>query len=277
VDISERRKGEEERAQLLAQERAARVLAERAVRAQEELLSVVSHDLSNPISVIKGVTQLLQRRVARGNPPDPTHLAAELTKIASAATRIENFIRDLASPERLQPGQSLSITPARVDLVALARRVADSHQLQTERHQLVVEARTPELTGYWDPARLEQVLDNLISNAVKYSPRGGVVRIGVGYEPGQGGETTGSGRAVLTVRDEGLGIPANDIGHVFEWYRRGTNVRSSISGTGVGLAGARQIVEQHGGRIEVQSREGAGSTFTVLLPLGGEAASGQET
>lgn len=271
VDITERRKGEEERTQLLAQERAARVLAERAVRAQEELLSVVSHDLSNPISVIKGVTQLLQRRLARDNAPDPTHLAAELTKIASAATRIENFIRDLASPEHLQPGQSLSITPQRVDLVGLARRVAESHQLQTERHHLVVEAESEELTGYWDPARLEQVLDNLVSNAVKYSPQGGVVRIGVGYQRSAGDDTDDSLRAIVTVRDEGLGIPEKDINHVFEWYRRGTNVRSVIGGTGVGLAGARQIVEQHGGRIEVESREGEGSMFTVLLPVGGEA------
>ncbi|HEX8218282.1 MAG TPA: PAS domain S-box protein [Chloroflexia bacterium] len=276
VDITERRRGEEERAQLLAQERAARVLAERAVRAQEELLSVVSHDLSNPISVIKGVTQLLQRRLSRGNEPDPTHLAAELTKIASAATRIENFIRDLASPEHLQPGQSLSITPRRVDLVALARRVAESHQLQTERHHLAVEAQSAELTGYWDPARLEQVLDNLVSNAVKYSPQGGVVRIGVGYERSAGDDADSSPRAMVTVQDEGLGIPEKDINHIFEWYRRGTNVRSVINGTGVGLAGARQIVEQHGGRIEVESREGAGSTFTVLLPLGGEATTGQE-
>jgi PAS domain S-box-containing protein len=285
-DITKRKQGEEERVQILAREQEARVLAERAVRAQEDLLSVVSHDLRNPISVVKGVTQLMERRMKKGQLPNAAQLQQIMGQLNTAVDRMEGFIRDLSTPQNMQPGQLLSITPEPVDLAALARRVADSHQQRTERHQLRVEATTTELVGYWDPARLEQVLDNLLSNAIKYSPEGGVVLIGIGYEECEdvegnemgdrlpngapGGEPPSLSpdrRAVMTVRDEGMGIPAGDIPYVFEWYRRAANVRDVIGGSGIGLAGARQIIEQHGGSIKIESKEGVGSTFTVLLPL----------
>lgn len=276
-DITKRKKDDAERVRLLSREYDARVLAERAVRAQEELLSIVSHDLRNPVAVVKGMAQVLQRRIARGNPPDPDQLSADLTRVVRAADKMERFIEDLSRPQHLQPGQPLCVTLERVDLVALARRVAESHQQRTEQHQLVVEVDTPELIGNWDPARLEQVLDNLITNAVKYTPQGGVVTIGISHEVKSASEAetsdanaydqTDSTYAIVTVQDQGMGIPAGDLPHVFEWYRRGVNVRNIIRGTGVGLAGARQIVEQHGGSIRVESTEGTGSTFTVLLPL----------
>jgi PAS domain S-box-containing protein len=279
-DITQRKSAEEERVHMLAREQAARVLAERAVRAQKELLLLVSHDLNNPIAVVKGVTQLLQKRIERGQPPDPIQLAKFMTQLKTSVERMESFIRDLSTPQDVQPGQLLSITPELVDLVALTQRVADSHRQRTERHQLSVEAAPSELVGYWDPARLEQVLDNLISNAIKYSPKGGSVRIAVGYEETATGSRTngaphdriGTTRAVVTVSDEGIGIPADDLPHVFEWYRRAANVQDTISGTGIGLAGARQIIEQHSGDIKVESTEGAGSTFTILLPLNSASA-----
>ncbi|MEO8285007.1 MAG: PAS domain S-box protein [Chloroflexota bacterium] len=284
VDISERKKAEEERVRLLAIAEEARAVAEQALRAQEEMLLVVSHDLRSPTTVIKGMSQLLQMRIARGIMLDPVQLTSDLTKLIDAANRIDNFLQDLTNGPHIQRGQSFSITPQHVDLVALARNVVASHQPRTDRHKLMIEAQSPELFGYWDPARLEQVLDNLISNAVKYSPQGGVVKISIGYEKGSftqetdeasDGQTEG-GVAVLTVEDEGMGIPADDLPHVFELYRRGANVRGVIGGTGVGLAGAQQLVEQHGGRITVASQEGVGSTFTVLLPRGSSNADAQQ-
>jgi PAS domain S-box-containing protein len=274
-DITERKRSEVERARLLSQEQEARALAERAVRAQEELLSLVSHDLRNPIAVVKGVTQIIQRRIARGNLLDADQLSSEMTKLSEAAARMDKFIEDLSTPQHLTPGQPLSLTRKRVDLVHLVQHVAESHRQQAEQHQLVIEAESPEVVGSWDPVRLEQVLDNLITNAVKYSPQGGVVKISVGYEGNRSSEPAvanpqdkaGEIRAFVSVQDKGMGIPAGDLSHIFEWYRRGSNVRETIRGTGVGLAGARQIVEQHGGHIAVESQEGAGSTFTVLLPL----------
>ena len=273
-DITQRKAADDSRVYMFAREQAARLLAERAVRAQEELLSLVSHDLNNPIAVIKGVTQLLQRSIQKNQPPDTVQLSKLLAQVTRSVERMESFIHDLSTPQNVQPGQILSMTPEAVDLLTLATRVADSHQQGTERHQLRVESSLTELIGYWDPARLEQVLDNLISNAVKYSPEGGTVRITVGHEgsladqPGDGIFADGSApvRAVVTVQDEGMGIPPGDLPHVFEWYRRAANVRDVIEGTGIGLAGARQIIEQHGGTISVESVEGSGSTFTVLLP-----------
>jgi signal transduction histidine kinase len=109
-----------------------------------------------------------------------------------------------------------------------------------------------------DAIRLARVLDNLLGNAIKYSPKGGEIAVGV----------TREGRwAVLTVADEGMGIPAEDRSLIFEQFHRGRNVAGQMAGTGVGLAFVRRVVEQHGGNISVESQEGVGSTFTVRLPL----------
>lgn len=130
---------------------------------------------------------------------------------------------------------------------------------EAARHQFRVEADPEPLIGSFDPVRLERVIDNLVSNAVKYSPLGGGVTLALRCQ------STASGTwAVLTVRDEGLGIPAADLPHVFEPFRRASNV-GPISGRGIGLASARQIVEQHGGRIAVTSHEGTGTTVGVWL------------
>jgi signal transduction histidine kinase len=118
-----------------------------------------------------------------------------------------------------------------------------------------------ELPGDWDAARLERVVDNLIGNAIKYSPAGGEVTLTLHQASADGDRW-----AVLTVADQGLGIPAADLAHVFAPFGRGSNV-GEIAGTGVGLAGVKQIVEQHGGRVGVESDEGQGSTFTIWLPL----------
>jgi signal transduction histidine kinase len=126
-----------------------------------------------------------------------------------------------------------------------------------------VQTHEARLIGVWDAARLGRVLDNLVANAIKYSPAGGQISIEVEQEVGAAG-----GWAALCVRDEGIGIPEADQPHIFERFRRGGNVVGHIAGTGIGLAGACQIVEQHGGSIVVSSREGAGSAFTIRLPLG---------
>jgi signal transduction histidine kinase len=106
------------------------------------------------------------------------------------------------------------------------------------------------------------VAANLLSNAIKYSPNGGDVRVRLRSEEDEVGRF-----AVLEVQDRGLGIPEDDLPRIFERFQRGTNVTGRIAGTGIGLAGAKQIVEQHGGGISVWSREGEGSTFTVRLPV----------
>lgn len=121
--------------------------------------------------------------------------------------------------------------------------------------------------GHWDVARLERVVSNLLGNALTYSPPTG----GIDLELNREDDGEGS-RTVLRVRDRGIGIPTDEMARDFERFYRGRNVVGKIAGAGIGLAGARQIVEQHGGTIEVESQEGRGSTFTVRLPLGLPAA-----
>jgi len=141
----------------------------------------------------------------------------------------------------------------RADRVALA-----VIRLLTEQHQITVLATLERLVGEWDSRRLERVVANLVGNAVKYSPAGGSVTVRI---------ATADGWAILQVQDQGLGIPAQDLPRVFERFHRGANVVGKILGTGVGLASALQIIEQHGGTIVVESEPGSGTCFTVRLPL----------
>ena len=247
IDVTERRQAEEER--------------ERLEREKDAFLATASHDLKNPLASIKGNAQLIGRQVARGV-VDPARLTAGLASIDSAASQMVALIDALLDLTRLRLGQPLDLERALTDLVALARRVAAEQQATTERHRIVVEAAEAELVGAWDARRLERVLGNLLSNAVKYSPRGGRIVVAVAREDDADGAW-----ALLAVRDRGLGILAQDRPHIFEHFYRAANVASAIAGTGIGLAGARQIVEQHGGSITVESRDGEGSTFTVRLPL----------
>jgi signal transduction histidine kinase len=116
----------------------------------------------------------------------------------------------------------------------------------------------------WYAERIHRLLGNLLSNAVKYSPAGGQVEVRVGQDG-----TERAPCAVLSVRDHGIGIPAEDLGRVWERFYRARNVQGRIPGTGIGLAGVRQIVEQHGGTVEIESREQEGTTVTVRLPMAG--------
>ena len=137
------------------------------------------------------------------------------------------------------------------------RTEVDQIRPQAPRHSIRVEV-AEDLLAEVDPTRIARAVANLLGNAIKYSPAGGEIAVTLTREDDS---------AVLAVRDQGIGIPAADLPRIFERFHRGSNVAGQIAGAGIGLAGARQIVEQHGGAITVESREGAGSTFTVRLPL----------
>jgi signal transduction histidine kinase len=133
--------------------------------------------------------------------------------------------------------------------------------MQPER-EIVVDIEGDGIAGEWDATRIERVLDNLLSNAVKYSDPDSAIRVVASAEAGQDGR-----RAMLAVSNNGHGIPADEVDRIFDTYYRATNVAGTVGGTGVGLAGARHIVEQHGGKIDVESVEGGTTTFTVRLPM----------
>jgi PAS domain S-box-containing protein len=270
VDLSELKRAEREREATLIREQVARAEAQEAVRHRNELLAMVSHDLKNPLTRIKGYAQLLQRQVVSAATHDVQDLLEGLARIEATASTMNAQINQLVDLTRLQIGETLSIDRRPTDLVALVRRVTDGHQKMTQRHSIVIAVGAPEVTGNWDADRLERVLGNLIENAIKYSPNGGTITVSVERHTDNDGSC-----AVLSVRDEGLGISESDLPRIFERFYRGGNASGQIPGTGLGLAVVHHIVDQHGGTIVVESIEGRGSTFTIRLPLEAEAVSSE--
>jgi signal transduction histidine kinase len=236
-----------------------RARLEGVLRVRQELLSSISHDLKNPLSAVSGGLQMLERRVARATTPGAPDMARDLARIIATTGRIWSLVEQLSDLATLESGRPLELDRRSTDLVALTRTVVAELAPSLRKHTLHFETVESELIGDWDGPRLARVVDNLLSNAVKYSPRGGEIVVTIARADERA--------ALLTVRDPGIGIPETDLPHVFDRFYRGANVAGRFAGTGLGLAGARQIVEQHGGSIAVESREGIGSTFTVRLPL----------
>ncbi len=226
-------------------------------RQKDDFLSAAAHDLRTPLTSMKGRVQLLRRRAERGH-LDLEIMVTELDRIDIGLRRMTSLISELLDVANIQIGRPLVLERKPVDLVALAREVATEQQHVSDRHQVTVNARTPIVIGTWDQTRLERVLANLLSNAIKYSPEGGAIEVCV---DGQGDW------GVLSVTDEGIGIPEVDLPRVFDRFMRGENAAGKIPGTGIGLAAVRDIVERHGGTITVENREGKGAVFTVRLPI----------
>ena len=237
---------------------------QQSVRTRDDFLSAVAHELKTPLTIISASSQMLQRR-QRGQPestdPDPS-----LIRIQGAVGRMTAFIEELLELVRRQADPSLSLKLAVVDLVAVVRAVVNDAAHLAHGQDLVVEASGPVL-GEWDTVRLERAIGNLVGNAIKYNREDGKVTVRVGIE-----DTASGRRATVAVSDEGIGISDADRARIFDRFARGANVAGRISGSGVGLAIVRQVVEQHGGSVDVASVEGRGSTFTMRLPLSPAAA-----
>jgi signal transduction histidine kinase len=242
-------------ARLVAAEMRARerLSAERAgmLEVQQQLMAVVSHDLRNPLATMKGAASL----IARGPAPGADH-REEARRIVSNARRMERLIRDLLDFSRLRAGVGLPVTPTDTDLVEVCRRAVADLGRDAEGVVAVDERGDP--TGRWDPDRLEQVVQNLVTNALKYGPASAPVRILV---DGAGDEVR------LLVHDEGGGIPPALHAAIFEPFRRGrAGDAEATRSAGLGLYIVRRIAEAHGGAADVDSAPGRGTTFTVRLP-----------
>ncbi len=234
-----------------------RAVTEEAVRVRDTFFSIAAHELRTPLTTLLGRAQLLQKWLDQTTGADPRNLRS-MRIIVEQAQRLNRMITALLDASRIQSGR-FSIDPVAMDLRALVCRVVDETSLTVTNHTLSLS--TPEtpvrVTG--DEVRLEQVFLNLVSNAIKYSPGGGEVRIEV---------ACGNGKAVVTVSDHGIGIPASARDQLFMRFYRATNAEAmGISGLGIGLFVVNEIVELHGGQIAVASIEGEGSTFSVVLPL----------
>jgi HAMP domain-containing protein/signal transduction histidine kinase len=231
-------------------------------RQMDEFLASISHDLKTPATIIKGRAILLQRALGGEHPPGSDQIAEGIETIDESTAQLVRLVDELLDLTRLRMGQPVQLDLGPTDLIRVARRLGDEYQKISPRHVIRVDSNMARLLGDWDSARIERVVANLISNAVRYSPRGGEIKITATCEPRNGQDW-----ALLQVTDNGVGIPPSELDRVFEPYYRGSNVAGSIGGTGVGLAGTRHIVEQHGGEISVESTIGESTTFTVRLPL----------
>jgi signal transduction histidine kinase len=220
----------------------------------DEFIATVSHELRTPRTLIIGCIELLEEEGADG--PNTGRYAEVIGRNAAALLRL---VGDLLFLSRMRSGQ-LALEYRATDLAAAAAEaVAEARpEVQLKNIDLILStAAVPPFTA--DPARIGQLIGSLISNAVKFTAPGGRVEVRVGETDGQ---------ALVTVSDTGAGIPAADLERIFErFYRTAAAAKQAIPGTGLGLAIAKAIVEAHRGRITVDSTEGRGSTFTVLLPL----------
>jgi len=228
---------------------------------KDAFLAAASHDLKNPLAIVKAQAQLLMRRAGKINAPEVTGLVDGLRSIDQATRRLAGMVNELLDVARLQMGRPIELDPRPMDLAILVSEVATDLRPSTDRHEIQVESADIQMMGTWDRERLERVLVNLVTNAIKYSPEGGRIVLNLDRDTRDGHDS-----AVVRVTDSGIGIPANDLPLVFDRFYRGSNV-GGIEGAGIGLSGVWQIAEQHGGTVSVESAEGRGSTFTVRLPL----------
>jgi len=231
------------------------------ITSRDEFMAAVSHDLKSPLTFIKGMANLRRRRAPVT--PETEPLLDALRQIEAGAGRMALQLDELVDASRLQAGRPLELRRAPTDLIALAKNAVAEHQHMTDRHVLRISTERDELVGNWDGIRLGRVFDNLLDNALKFSPRGGAVDVSIELE---------ADWAVVAVTDVGEGIPDADLPHVFERFRRGGNVEGRIPGSGIGLAGVQTIVELHRGSISVQSEVGQGTVFIVRLPIDADGA-----
>jgi signal transduction histidine kinase len=250
----ERKRLELEREQLLQREQDARATAEAAVRARDEVLRVVSHDLGNSLSAVSIQAMLLERM-----PPekrDDAEVRRRTSAIRHLVTGMQRLRQDLLDVASIEAGR-LSIEPTRVDAESVIQEALEFHRELASEKALEIrgEVRGDAFRVWADRARLLQVVGNLLGNAIKFTPEGGSIELSALLE---GDEVR------FAVRDTGAGIAAEDLPRVFDrfWKSR----RDNRQGAGLGLAIARGIVEAHGGTIWAESTLGIGSTFHLTLP-----------
>lgn len=266
-DVTERKRLEAERDQLLDSERAARAEAERANRMKDEFLAVMSHELRTPLNAVLGWTQMLRRGAV-----SPAQSGKALEAIERNAALLGRLIGDVLDVGRISAGK-MRLDLAPTDLSGVIDAAIDTLRDAASARGIHVE-RAGEDAGAWvrgDPGRLQQIVWNLLTNAIKFSPPGGRVSIELCRD---------ERRASIAVRDWGCGIRRELLPHLFEPFRQ-ADVSSArmFGGLGLGLAIVHQLVELHGGAVRAESEgEGKGATFTVELPLvrRAEIAPGEE-
>lgn len=226
---------------------------------KDRFISVASHELKTPVTTIRVQTQFMLRRLAKQKEReiDKEFLIRSLQRIDEQTGRLTTLIMDLLDTNRVQTDKVV-LNRQSCDLNEICQKVIEDQRLLTER-LITLDAPTLPIEVYVDPDRIAQVLINVVSNALKYSPSSSQVEVSVGLD---------TKHALIQVRDHGHGIAKDDLQRIFETFYRTTDAQESCaSGFGLGLAIAKEIVELHEGRIWCESELGQGSTFFVELPL----------
>ncbi|MEG4421154.1 chemotaxis protein CheB [Microcoleus sp. LAD1_D5] len=255
-DITEQKRLEKAHSQLLIQEQSARAAAESANRGKDEFLSVLSHELRTPLNAMMGWTQLLRQRKF-----DAAKTEEALKTIERTARAQNQLIDDILDVSRISTGQ-FRLNPAQIELNPLLENAIGVVRLAAEAKNIQLECSISPLTRkvLGDPSRLQQVLWNILSNAIKFTPAGGRIDIALDYIDGM---------AQIQISDTGKGIHPDFLPYVFDRFRQADSTHSRREGgLGLGLSIVRHLVEIHGGTVSAESPgEGQGATFTVRLPL----------
>lgn len=260
--------------------------AQTGLAARDQFLSIASHEVRTPLSVIQGYAQLLKGQVGRTQAAedgsitlDRGRLARAVSNIDHASARLVALVSDLLDVSRISEHR-FSVSPEPLDLKEMLAQVIENvrglKEYRQSKQDLEFEVVLPDapVWGIWDRVRIEQVLANLVDNALKYSPKRGTVRVQLRVESTDGLESPHTW-AHLTVSDQGIGVPADEKDRIFEPFTRASNASEQhYPGLGLGLAVTKEIVLLHKGCIWVESPgPGQGSTFHVALPMPTEAQS----
>ncbi len=232
----------------------------RAEEVRDEFLSVAAHELKTPLTSLRGFAQLLLGQMAEGRTPTLEHLEMSLGAIDRQSEKLARLVSQLLDISRLQAGQ-LVLERKLTDVVPLLRGAVENARATTQRHTITLLAPVS-AEAFVDPLRLEQVLTNLVDNAIKYSPDGGSIEVGAGLD----GE-----RLRIGVVDHGIGVPPEHRERIFDRFYQ-AHAERRFGGMGLGLYISRQIVELHGGRLKAEHPPEGGTSMTLRVPLRPRAA-----
>lgn len=239
-------------------EREARAQVEGALRVRDDFLMAASHDLRTPLTAIQGFAELVRMRLDADPSPDTTWLHAQMDRLYEGAIRMTATVDDITDMAQLQIGHQLALRVEAVEMAALVRETIagmTAPRGRADAARVIVHATGSSMI-LGDRRRLERVLQNVIGNAIKYSQPGKPVHVTIERHDRW---------VTLRVRDRGVGIPPDDLPHIFDLFYRASTAQG-IMGSGIGLAGAKAIIEQHGGQITVESEVGRETTITIRLP-----------